>query len=180
MAFTHSWQMLLLVRVFFGIGIGIKGATIPVYSAEVSPTVIRGALGESRVGLRQRVPCQKLTRLVMGWQLFTTVGIVLGFGEFSLWNAHDGSTADMLAANAILRNCGDITWRLQIGSSFIPAVPLALLIFLCESEFCPTDHRVTQQVPRALDGICARGECWMRTWRCAACGSTMFKLRVTL
>lgn len=46
----------------------------------------------------------------------------------------------MLAANAILRNCGDITWRLQIGSSFLPAVPLALLIFFCKSESCPTDH----------------------------------------
>lgn len=63
MALTHSWQMLLLVRVFFGIGIGIKGATIPVYSAEVSPTVIRGALGEFRVVLQQRVACQKLTRV---------------------------------------------------------------------------------------------------------------------
>ena len=47
MAFTHSWQMLLLVRIFFGIGIGLKGSTTPVYSAEVAPTVIRGALGRS-------------------------------------------------------------------------------------------------------------------------------------
>ncbi|WVQ99795.1 hypothetical protein IAU59_006937 [Kwoniella sp. CBS 9459] len=95
MAFCQTWQELLGVRVLFGVGIGLKGATVPIFSAEVAPTVIRGAL-------------------VMGWQLWTTVGIVLGF-----------------AANAIVRNSGDITWRLQIGSSFIPAVPLALLVFLC-------------------------------------------------
>jgi hypothetical protein len=50
MAFTHTWQELLIVRIFFGYGIGLKGATVAIYSAEVSPTVIRGAL-------------------VMGWQL---------------------------------------------------------------------------------------------------------------
>ena len=50
MAFTHSWQQLLAVRTIFGIGIGLKGSTVPVMSAEVAPTVIRGAL-------------------VMGWQL---------------------------------------------------------------------------------------------------------------
>ncbi|WRT68189.1 uncharacterized protein IL334_005164 [Kwoniella shivajii] len=95
MAFTHTWQELLITRVFFGIGIGLKGSTIPIFSAEVAPTVIRGAL-------------------IMGWQLWTTVGIFIGF-----------------AANAIVRNCGDITWRLQIGSSFIPAVPLALMVWFC-------------------------------------------------
>ncbi|OCF41126.1 hypothetical protein I317_05040 [Kwoniella heveanensis CBS 569] len=95
MGFCKTWQQLLGVRVLFGVGIGLKGATVPIFSAEVAPTVIRGAL-------------------VMGWQLWTTVGIVLGF-----------------AANAIVRNSGDITWRLQIGSSFIPAVPLALLVYFC-------------------------------------------------
>ncbi|WWD02360.1 hypothetical protein V865_000399 [Kwoniella europaea PYCC6329] len=95
MAFTHTWQELLIVRIFFGIGIGLKGSTIPIFSAEVAPTVVRGAL-------------------VMMWQLWTTVGIFIGF-----------------AANAIVRNSGDITWRLQIGSSFIPAVPLAIMVWFC-------------------------------------------------
>jgi hypothetical protein len=45
MAFTHTWQEMLIVRIFFGYGIGLKGATVAVYSAEVSPTIIRGALG---------------------------------------------------------------------------------------------------------------------------------------
>ncbi|WWC71784.1 uncharacterized protein I206_105743 [Kwoniella pini CBS 10737] len=95
MGITHTWQELLIVRIFFGIGIGLKGSTIPIFSAEVAPTVIRGAL-------------------TMGWQLWTTVGIFIGF-----------------AANAVLKDCGNITWRLQIGSSFIPAVPLALLVWFC-------------------------------------------------
>jgi hypothetical protein len=46
MGFTHTWQEMLIVRIFFGYGIGLKGATVAVYSAEVSPTIIRGALGE--------------------------------------------------------------------------------------------------------------------------------------
>lgn len=37
--------------------------------------------------------------------------------------------ADKIGANAVVRNMGDITWRLQIGSSFIPAVPLAALCY---------------------------------------------------
>nr|XP_018261237.1 uncharacterized protein I303_05673 [Kwoniella dejecticola CBS 10117]OBR83395.1 hypothetical protein I303_05673 [Kwoniella dejecticola CBS 10117] len=95
MGFTHTWQELLIVRIFFGIGIGLKGSTIPIFSAEVAPTVIRGAL-------------------VMFWQLWTTIGIFVGF-----------------SANAIVKDTGTIAWRLQIGSSFIPAVPLAIMIWFC-------------------------------------------------
>lgn len=46
MAVTQSWQQFLAVRILFGISIGLKGSTVPVYSAEVAPTVIRGALGQ--------------------------------------------------------------------------------------------------------------------------------------
>lgn len=34
-------------------------------------------------------------------------------------------------ANLILGRVGDIAWRLQLGSAFIPAIPLMALIFLC-------------------------------------------------
>jgi sugar porter (SP) family MFS transporter len=50
----------------------------------------------------------------MGWQLWTAFGIFLGF-----------------AANVIVENTGAIAWRLQLGSAFIPAVPLAIGIFFC-------------------------------------------------
>lgn len=51
----------------------------------------------------------------MGWQLWTAFGIFLGF-----------------AANVIVENTGKIAWRLQLGSAFIPALPLA-----CGILFCP-------------------------------------------
>ena len=43
------------------------------------------------------------------------------------------------AANLIVLtfNAGAKTWRLQIASSFIPAVPLACLVFFCESKMAP-------------------------------------------
>lgn len=34
-------------------------------------------------------------------------------------------------ANVAVAKTGDISWRLQLGSAFIPAVPLLLLIYLC-------------------------------------------------
>ncbi|KAJ5885383.1 hypothetical protein N7495_009893 [Penicillium taxi] len=59
-AFTHSWQTLFAARFVMGIGIGAKNATVPIYSAEMAPARIRGAL-------------------VMFWQLWVVVGIFLGF-----------------------------------------------------------------------------------------------------
>ncbi|EJD03081.1 uncharacterized protein FOMMEDRAFT_84814 [Fomitiporia mediterranea MF3/22] len=57
--------------------------------------------------------------LVMTWQLWTAFGIFLGF-----------------AANLVVLNAGRIAWRLQIGSAFIPAIPL-----LCGIYFCPESPR---------------------------------------
>ncbi|RMJ18407.1 hypothetical protein BHE90_001271 [Fusarium euwallaceae] len=58
--FAKSWQGLFAARFVMGIGIGAKNATVPIYSAEMAPARIRGAL-------------------VMFWQLWVTVGIFLGF-----------------------------------------------------------------------------------------------------
>ncbi|KAF7528865.1 hypothetical protein PCG10_009579 [Penicillium crustosum] len=52
--------------------------------------------------------------LVMSWQLWTAFGIFLG-----------------TCANLIVANTGHISWRLQLGSAFIPAVPLLLGIWFC-------------------------------------------------
>ncbi|OTB04601.1 hypothetical protein M426DRAFT_73383 [Hypoxylon sp. CI-4A] len=52
--------------------------------------------------------------LVMSWQLWTTFGIFLG-----------------CSANLAVGQIGKIAWRLQVGSAFIPAVPLTLLILFC-------------------------------------------------
>jgi MFS family permease len=52
--------------------------------------------------------------LVMTWQFWTAFGIFLG-----------------TAANLAVYNTGRISWRLQLGSAFIPAVPLAAFVYLC-------------------------------------------------
>ncbi|EJT96801.1 hypothetical protein DACRYDRAFT_119866 [Dacryopinax primogenitus] len=52
--------------------------------------------------------------LVMSWQLWTAFGIFLG-----------------VCANLILYQVGDIAWRLQFGSAFIPAVPLLIGVYFC-------------------------------------------------
>ncbi|KAF2179831.1 MFS transporter [Zopfia rhizophila CBS 207.26] len=50
--------------------------------------------------------------LVMSWQVWTAFGIFLG-----------------TCANLAVKNTGSISWRLQLGSAFIPAVPLVFGIF---------------------------------------------------
>ena len=62
----------------------------------------------------ENAPAQIRGALVMGWQLWTAFGIFLGF-----------------AANVIVADTGKIAWRLQLGSAFIPALPLAILIYFC-------------------------------------------------
>jgi MFS family permease len=65
--------------------------------------------------------------LVMSWQVWTAFGIFLG-----------------TCANLIVKDVGDIAWRLQFGSAFIPAVPLVIGIY-----FCPEVS--TTPSPRLID-----------------------------
>jgi len=94
-ACAQSWQGLFAARFIMGIGIGAKNATVPIYSAEIAPHRIRGAL-------------------VMFWQLWVVIGIFLGF-----------------CANVIVKDTGAISWRLQLGSAFIPSFILMVGIFFC-------------------------------------------------
>jgi MFS family permease len=59
-AFTQTWEQLFAVRLVLGIGMGLKGSTVPIFCAENAPASIRGAL-------------------VMSWQMWTAFGIFLGF-----------------------------------------------------------------------------------------------------
>ncbi|KAJ4000044.1 hypothetical protein F5050DRAFT_1804521 [Lentinula boryana] len=52
--------------------------------------------------------------LVMSWQLWTAFGIFLG-----------------VASNLILSGVGPIAWRLQLGSAFLPAIPLVIGVYFC-------------------------------------------------
>ncbi|RSH77572.1 uncharacterized protein EHS24_003132 [Apiotrichum porosum] len=67
--------------------------------------------------------------LTMGWQLWTAFGIFLGF-----------------CANAAVKDTGKIAWRLQLGSAFIPAVPLAIGVL-----FCPESPRWYMKKGRITD-----------------------------
>ncbi|KAL8861920.1 MAG: hypothetical protein Q9178_001790 [Gyalolechia marmorata] len=52
--------------------------------------------------------------LVMSWQMWTAFGIFLGF-----------------CANLAVYDVGPIAWRLQLGSAFIPAIPLVIGVYFC-------------------------------------------------
>ena len=69
--------------------------------------------------------------LVMSWQMWTAFGIFLGF-----------------CANLAVVNAGAITWRLQLGSAFIPAVPLVVGVY-----FCPESPRWYIKKGRYLDAF---------------------------
>ena len=56
MAVTQTWKELIATRILLGIGMGLKEVTVPVYTAEIAPTMIRGGL-------------------VMSWQVWTAFGI---------------------------------------------------------------------------------------------------------
>lgn len=58
--------------------------------------------------------------LTMTWQLWLAFGIFLGF-----------------SANIAVVNAGAITWRLQLGSAVIPAIPLLILIYFCPESMSP-------------------------------------------
>ncbi|KIV87956.1 hypothetical protein, variant [Exophiala mesophila] len=58
-AVAQTWEQLLVTRLLLGIGMGCKGSTVPIFSAENAPASIRGAL-------------------VMSWQMWTAFGIFLG------------------------------------------------------------------------------------------------------
>src|ERR1700761_1395007 len=66
--------------------------------------------------------------LVMSWQVWTAFGIFLG-----------------TCANLAVKDTGSISWRLQFGSAFIPAVPLVIGIY-----FCPESPMYLMQKKRYL------------------------------
>ena len=62
----------------------------------------------------ENVPAVIRGGLVMSWQMWTAFGIFLGF-----------------SANLAVADTGDLSWRLQLGSAFIPAVPLVIGVYFC-------------------------------------------------
>lgn len=73
--------------------------------------------------------------LVMCWQLWTAFGIFLGF-----------------SANLAVKNTGALSWRLQLGSAFIPAVPLAIGVFFCPES--PRWYIRRGEMAKAYKSLC--------------------------
>lgn len=87
-----KWFHLFIARFFMGFGMGIMTATVPAYTAETAPAHIRGAL-------------------VMLWQLFTCVGVMLGYvSSLAFYYVGDHGIS------------GGINWRLTLASACIPAI----------------------------------------------------------
>ena len=95
---------------------GPKATTSPVFAAENVPANIRGGL-------------------VMSWQMWASVLLINV--EVPLYSLHliVAQTAFGIflgfSANLALQGAGSIAWRLELGSAFLPAVPLVLGIYFC-------------------------------------------------
>lgn len=99
-AVTNTWWHLFIARLFLGLGIGPNSATVPMYAAECSPPLIRGAL-------------------TMQWQTWTAFGIMLGYcADLVLLKVAD------------VKNITGLNWRLMLGSACIPSLILLLQVFL--------------------------------------------------
>ena len=81
----------------------------------------------------ENVPAIIRGGLVMSWQLWTAFGIFLGF-----------------CANLAVYNVGKIAWRLQLGSAFIPAVPLVIGIYFCPESPRWYMKKVFRVIPHLL------------------------------
>ena len=83
MAVSQTWVQLFICRCLLGIGMGLKEVTVPIFSAEIAPSNIRGGL-------------------VMSWQMWTAFGILLGTcGNLAVANTGAISWRLQLGAAAI-------------------------------------------------------------------------------
>lgn len=99
-AVTNNWWHLFIARLFLGLGIGPNSATVPMYAAECSPPLIRGAL-------------------TMQWQTWTAFGMMLGYcADLALLSVGD------------VKNITGLNWRLMLGSACIPALFLLLQVYI--------------------------------------------------
>ncbi|RPD58597.1 hypothetical protein L226DRAFT_466400 [Lentinus tigrinus ALCF2SS1-7] len=98
---TNSWPHLFVARFFLGFGFGPKSTTVPVYSAECAPPLIRGAL-------------------VMMFQTWTAFGIMFGYVmNFAFRNVPDPA------------GIRGLNWRLMLGSAGVPALILIAQVYFC-------------------------------------------------
>ncbi|KAF2452550.1 putative MFS myo-inositol transporter [Lineolata rhizophorae] len=123
-AVTDSWWHLFIARFFMGFAIGAKSSTTPVYGAECSPAIIRGAL-------------------VMMWQMWTAFGIMCGFIAsvvFFYIPAPEGWNIQYL------------NWRLMLGSAGIPPLFVGAQIFFAPES--PRWYMTKNKYNKAFNSLC--------------------------
>lgn len=114
-SFAMSWEVMTVLRILMGLGIGPKSATIPIYAAEAAPPNIRG-------------------QLVMMWQVWTAFGIMCGYLSGIAFHGVLGDDTgtvdpDQGIQSALLGvNCS-LKWRLMIGSPCVAPCIVLLYIF---------------------------------------------------
>ncbi|TFL07367.1 hypothetical protein BDV98DRAFT_599678 [Pterulicium gracile] len=89
----------------------------------------------SPVFAAENTPASIRGGLVMSWQLWTAFGIMLGY-----------------IANLVLMDIGPRAWRYQLGSAFIPAVPLLIGIYFCPES--PRWYMMKNRYPDAFRSFC--------------------------
>ena len=115
-AFTDRWETLFVCRLFLGIGYGAKASVVPIFESEVSSPNARG-------------------RLLVSWQTFTAVGILLGSAVNLVF--HGPRTVPPSGVDTLRYPASDdswrqkVAWRMQIASCAIPAITLLCLTVVC-------------------------------------------------
>ena len=94
-----SVQMLIAVRIFLGLGVGLASFTAPLYLSEMAPKQVRGAL-------------------ISMYQLLITIGIVLAF----LSDTYFGTYAS-------IQGITGGHWRLMLGVPVIPALLMFVAVY---------------------------------------------------
>ncbi|PRP78509.1 putative MFS sugar transporter [Planoprotostelium fungivorum] len=100
-AFSPSWEILLGARLLLGLAIGVVSSTVTVWTAECTPVYIRGGL-------------------VMLWQTFVALGIMIGYAA---------------CAGFVHAKDNSLSWRLMLGSTCV--VPTIVVIFIFTAPESP-------------------------------------------
>jgi MFS family permease len=133
MAVSQTWGQLAACRMLLGIGMGLKEVTVPVFSAENSPAIIRGGL-------------------VMSWQIWTAFVSLPLTGTYTSYSDTPQQGIFLgTCANLAVGKTGAISWRLQFGSAFIPAVPLVIGVFF--SPESPRWYMKKNKYPKAWNSL---------------------------
>ncbi|KAM0794140.1 hypothetical protein BDR22DRAFT_717331 [Usnea florida] len=124
-AISRNWRMMVGFRILLGVGIGLKSATIPIYTSECAPAKFRGAL-------------------VMFWQFFTALGIMLGYICDAIFRGVLDGTNGVVCPQPsappptvpkpedqrkLLSIRCSLNWRIMVAAPMIPPILLAMYIF---------------------------------------------------